>query len=219
MPADIDPRIPGMADSGTDQTRSLTDWTVLGLLVEQPRHGFALVKELSPDTLLGQVWSVPNPMIYRALRVLQAKGMIDPAPSETGSLGPRRTPMRPTTEGRRRLYEWLQLPVDHFRDARILLRVKLHLTIRLGLDPLPLLRAQQSTFTRLGSTVARTFPTGSEIERDLLRIWREDASAAAQDFVAHALDLLDPPRRTSTSKAPCRAPQTRPNPPRATSHY
>lgn len=198
-----------MVNTAAEPTWSLADWTVLGLLIEQPRHGFSLVKELGPDTLLGHVWSVPNPMIYRALRGLQAKGLIVPARAENSTLGPRRVPMRPTAKGRRCFDDWLQLPVEHFRDARVLLRVKLHLTIRLGLDPMPLLLAQQAVFDALGSRMAAARWPGSEAERNLLQLWREESSAAAQAFISHALELFDPkgvtrsiPRTMATTTSP-----------------
>jgi DNA-binding PadR family transcriptional regulator len=187
-----------VAENEPDGSWSLTDWTVLGLLVEQPRHGFSLVKELSPDTLLGHVWSIPNPMIYRSLRALQAREMITPAPTAGAALGPRRVSMRPTAAGRRRFHKWVRLPVDHFRDARVLLRVKLHLTVRLGRDPVPLLREQEAIFTALGTAMARSSPPGSRLERDLLRTWREDSSSAALEFVRHALAILEAPGRPTS---------------------
>ena len=45
----------------------LTDWVVLALVVEQPRHGFALARELAADGALGEVWTVPRPLVYRAI--------------------------------------------------------------------------------------------------------------------------------------------------------
>ncbi|GAA5191376.1 hypothetical protein GCM10023322_48620 [Rugosimonospora acidiphila] len=169
---------------------SLADWIVLGLLVERPRHGFSLVKELTPDTLLGQVWSLPNPVIYRALHALQAKAMITPEPAESSSLGPRRVPMQPTRQGRERLLEWLGTPLDHLRDMRVLLRVKLHLTLRLGLDPIPLLVAQRARNLQAKATVSHSPPPGTRVEQDLLRIWREEQSIATNRFVDRAIDLF-----------------------------
>ena len=46
---------------------SITEWVVLGLLAEAPAHGFALARELSRDTTLGQVWTVPRALVYRAI--------------------------------------------------------------------------------------------------------------------------------------------------------
>ena len=44
---------------------SLTDWVVLGVLTEEPRHGFAVAKELARDAELGQLWTVRRPLVYR----------------------------------------------------------------------------------------------------------------------------------------------------------
>ena len=46
---------------------SLTDWVVLGVLSEEPRHGFAVAKELGRDAELGQLWTVRRPLVYRAI--------------------------------------------------------------------------------------------------------------------------------------------------------
>lgn len=40
---------------------SLTEWVVLALLAEEPSHGFAVARTLSPSSALGQVWIVPPP--------------------------------------------------------------------------------------------------------------------------------------------------------------
>lgn len=174
-----------------DRSNSLADWTVLGLLVERPRHGFSLVKELGPDTLLGNVWSIPNPMVYRALRVLHAQGMILPADSESSSVGPRRTPMTPTDRGRRSFLDWAQQPVEHFRDARVALRLKLHLSIRVGLDPEPLLRAQRDIYQRLRTAFPAPTTTADDPSSTLLRLWREESSAATISFLDRAVAHLE----------------------------
>lgn len=179
-----------MQEPATALTWSLADWTVLGLLTEQPRHGFALVKELGPDTLLGQVYSIPNPMIYRALRVLQERGMAAPMTEQASKLGPRRTPVAASREGLAQFRQWRLTPIDHFRDARILLRLKLHLTVRLGLDPLPLLQAQQQRFARLGRLLDNGPPAPEDREQALMQLWRAETSAATIGFVDDAVRLF-----------------------------
>ncbi len=182
-----------MPDANANASWSQSDWVVLALLIEQPRHGFAVVKELTPDTMLGQIWSAANPVVYRSLRALQVKGMITSSDPERSSVGPRRTRLHATRAGRYRLRAWLRQPVEQFRDVPVLLRLKLHLTVRLGMDAAPLLRAQQELFTELGNSAIRSIPEGSPVERALMAAWRDEASAAYSTFLGQALKALEVP--------------------------
>ena len=55
---------------------SLAEWLVLCLIREEPTYGLVLVGLLARDGSLGQVWSVPKAVIYRALQRLEALGLI-----------------------------------------------------------------------------------------------------------------------------------------------
>jgi PadR family transcriptional regulator AphA len=46
---------------------SLAEWTVLALISEAPRHGFAIFQLTAPDGELGRIWSITKPVIYRAV--------------------------------------------------------------------------------------------------------------------------------------------------------
>ena len=67
---------------------SLGEWAVLGLLVTSPAHGFALAKELRADGRWGRIWTVPRPLVYRALPTLEASGLISMDRAEASRLGP-----------------------------------------------------------------------------------------------------------------------------------
>ncbi|HEV8626115.1 MAG TPA: PadR family transcriptional regulator, partial [Acidimicrobiia bacterium] len=69
---------------------SLTEWVVLALLSEAPSHGFAVARTLSRTTPLGEAWTVPRPLVYRALGRLEEQGLIVEAGEEPGDPGPRR---------------------------------------------------------------------------------------------------------------------------------
>jgi PadR family transcriptional regulator AphA len=119
------------------------EWTVLALLSDEPAHGWLLAKEMSRTGSIGRIWSMGRPLVYRALDVLAARGLIETAGSERGARGPRRELFTPTKLGRKELARWLREPVDHVRDARSLLLLKLALLERAGLDRRPLLEAQR----------------------------------------------------------------------------
>ena len=119
------------------------EWSVLALLADAPSHGWALAKELSRTGSVGRVWGMGRPLVYRALDVLVARELIEPAGSERGARGPKRELYRATRLGRKELARWLGEPVDHVRDVRSLLLLKLVLLDRAGLDRRPLLEAQR----------------------------------------------------------------------------
>jgi DNA-binding PadR family transcriptional regulator len=119
------------------------EWSVLALIADAPGHGWALAKEMSPTGSVGRVWGVGRPLVYRALDVLASRGLIEPAGSERGARGPRRELYAATKRGREELGRWLAKPVDHVRDVRSVLLLKLVLLERAGIDRRPLLQAQR----------------------------------------------------------------------------
>ena len=86
---------------------------------------------------------VGRPLVYRALELLESRGLIEPVGTERGARGPNRSLFKATPRGREELARWLSEPVDHVRDVRSLLLLKLVLLERAGLDNLPLLEAQR----------------------------------------------------------------------------
>ncbi len=161
---------------------SLTDWAVLGVLAETPRHGFAVARELGADAELGQIWTVRRPLVYRSLDHLSDLGLTEPRGVEPGDHGPHRTVLAPTRSGRARLHRWLEQPVAHPRDVRTELLVKFALRSRRGTPLAPLATAQLATFDEILAGLERR---GQE-ERSAPRViaqWRHEASVAIQRFL------------------------------------
>ena len=112
----------------------LPEWTVLAVIGQQPTHGFAIAQLTTPDGELGRVWQIPRPIIYRAIGRLAEAGLITPQGTEAGQ-GPQRTIYAATDEGRQAVGGWLDTPVEHVRDIRSHLLLKLALLHRRGADP------------------------------------------------------------------------------------
>lgn len=162
---------------------SLTEWIVLALLAEQPAHGFALARELGRTTLLGQVWTVPRPLVYRALGRLEAQGLVAAKGEEPGDPGPPRTVYKSTAKGRKAVAQWLETPVTHLREVRSAFLAKMILMQRAGSDPHPLVTAQRETFGPVLDGLQVQFET----ERgNVVAAWRYESSQA----VARLLDRL-----------------------------
>src|SRR5256885_8316284 len=96
-----------------DPGLSLTEWVVLALLAEGPSHGFAVARTLARVTPLGQVWTVPRPLVYRALGRLEQQGLITEAGEEPGDPGPRRMVYAVTGKGKKAAAQWRSGPVPH----------------------------------------------------------------------------------------------------------
>ena len=129
---------------------------------------------------VGRVWDMRRPLVYRALEMLQRLALITPVATLRSESGPQRTIFEPTTEGRRRLAEWLKQPVEHVRDARSLMLKLLFLSRRDG-DAAPLLRAQREQFATLAQRLAGAADAAEGFERGLL-LWRLHSTAAAVQF-------------------------------------
>src|SRR5438046_10164674 len=121
------------------------EWAVLALLSERPSHGWAVASRLGPWGELRSVGLLGRPLVYRSSDSLAERGLIEPAGHEPGLRGPNRTIYRTTCAGATALVQWLEEPVEHVRDVRSLLLLKLIFAERTGIDPRPMLEAQHAT--------------------------------------------------------------------------
>ena len=178
----------------SEVTLSPGEWAVLGLIAEQPRHGFAVRKALGPDGDVGRVWSLPGPLVYRALTTLQAKGLAEVVRAERSEVGPQRTVVTATPAGRDLLQAWLAQPVEHLRDFRSLFMLKLVMLDRAGEDPATLGAAQRDRVEPVVAALSDRLRTSDGFERTLAA-WRLESARAAVRF----LDGLAAGRPTSRS--------------------
>jgi len=163
-------------------TLSPGEWAVLGLVAERPCHGFAVRKALGPSGEVGRVWSLPGPLVYRALGTLQAKGLAEVVGSERSQVGPQRTLVTATQAGRDALVTWLSEPVDHLRDFRSLFMLKLALLDRAGEEPRTLLEAQKARVAPIVASLEQQVTAGAGFDRTLA-MWRLESARAAQRFL------------------------------------
>jgi DNA-binding PadR family transcriptional regulator len=162
---------------------SFADEVVLALLLEQPRHGWSLVRELAPGGPVGRIWSLSRPLTYRSIDTLIGRRLVRAAATEAGQ-GARRTILTVTPSGGRRARDWLATPVEHLRDVRTELLLKLVIAERLGLDRRPVLRTQQQAFAPIVAALERAADAPGS---DLVDRWRCESARAAARFVEDAL--------------------------------
>jgi PadR family transcriptional regulator AphA len=167
---------------------SLTEWVVLALLCEAPSHGFAVARTLSRTTPLGQVWTVPRPLVYRAIGRLEEQGLIIEAGDEPGDPGPRRMVYDVTGKGRKAAAVWRAEPVRHLREVRSTLLAKILLRQRAHEPLTPLVAAQRDEFAPLFQLLADQFEA-KEIE-PVVAAWRYESSQAVRRLLDQ-LEALD----------------------------
>jgi DNA-binding PadR family transcriptional regulator len=171
---------------------SLADWVVLGLVAEAPTHGWPIVRVLRADGAMGRVWTVPRPIVYRSLTTLTDRGYIEACGEMTDSKGPPRTIVRVTRTGRSALKRWLETPVEHVRDVRTELLVKLALLSRADQSPRRLVERQIDHLAPVIGAVSSR-PKGDGFDLVLSR-WRREQAIAVDRFLR---SLLTPDASTA----------------------
>jgi DNA-binding PadR family transcriptional regulator len=164
-----------------DTSLPLAEYTVLAVLSERPTHGFAIARLTAPDGELGRIWHIPRPVVYRSIGRLLDAGLITQAAVESGR-GPQRTLYTATREGRRVAAQWLDTPVEHVRDVRSQLLLKLALLDRVGRDPTDLLRRQKVILEPIAEAVRTERPERKGFDATLLA-WRRATAAATMNFL------------------------------------
>jgi PadR family transcriptional regulator AphA len=164
-----------------------SEWAVLALLAEGPTHGFAIARAMAEDGEIGKVWSLRRARVYYAIEALTRLGLAEAAGTEASRTGPERTVLRITPVGGRAVADWLDVPVEHVRDARSLLLLKLLFQGRRGGDPGPLLDAQRVRFEGIARRLERAVDEASGFDQTLLK-WRLETATAALRFIDSIAD-------------------------------
>ncbi len=165
---------------------SLPEWLVLAILGQHPAHGFAVAQLTASGGELGRVWQIPKAVVYRAIGRLLEAGLIVPEGTEPG-MGPQRTVYTTTAPGREAAGRWLRSPVEHVREIRSVLLLKLALFDRAGEDPAELLQAQREVLVPLVVAIESRRASSEGFETTILA-WRRATAVAALDF----LDTIAP---------------------------
>jgi DNA-binding PadR family transcriptional regulator len=168
------------AEAEAEAELSLPEWVVLAVIAERPTHGFAIAALTATDGPIGRVWQIPRPVIYRGMGRLADADLIITDVVEPGK-GPQRTRYRITALGRGAVAHWLTMPVEHVRDLRSHLLVKLALLDRLGESPTVLLDRQRARLEPIIDALTRAEPE-DDFDRILLA-WRRASAAAAVAFL------------------------------------
>jgi PadR family transcriptional regulator AphA len=164
---------------------------VLGVLAEEPSHGFAVARRLAPGARIGSVWAMSRPHVYRAIRELAGRALIERAGTSPSERGPARELFAPTARGRAAIDAWLAEPVEHVRDVRRELLIKLALLFGRADATDSLLRAQRARLEPILDGLEREHEEAGGFEALVLR-YRVETARAALVFVEQSLGALVP---------------------------
>jgi DNA-binding PadR family transcriptional regulator len=166
------------------QDAQLARNVVLALLVEKPRHGWALHEELAPTGDIGRAWTLSRQLVYRAIDSLVEDGLVKRAAPKDGG-GAERVIISPTAQGKRLSALWLNQPVSHLRDVRTELVVKIMLRQRAGLDIKQFIDAQRDAFAPVLSVIDTTRPITP------VDMWRAESASAVKRYLTRVQKVAD----------------------------
>jgi len=179
---------------------SVTEWAVLGVVAEHDTHGFSVARLFEPTGTVGRVWTVPRPLVYRAIDSLVEHDLVQRVGSAPGAGGPRRTVLAVTPTGAGALRRWLTEPIIHVRDARSHLLVKLLLIDRAGGDPTPLVLHQRELLASMADGLETQLAHASGFDAVLLR-WRLYSVQNLDRFLAEVPTPRRRAQRATTKRA------------------
>ncbi len=166
---------------------SFAEQVCLALVCQQVSHGWALGTLLAPDGEVGRIWTLSRPLTYRAIDGLVDRRLVTRQGRHAGH-GRDRLVLAPTASGRRVSRRWLDAPVQHLRDVRTQLLVKLFLRERAGLECESLLLAQKRLFEP-----AMDGLTSTRDDEDLVDVWRRESARAVRRFLDQTLRQRERP--------------------------
>jgi len=174
---------------GSSKSLSLNEWAVLGLVAEGETHGFAVSRGFAAAGLIGRIWTIPRPLVYRAIATLVARGLVVETGTAPGAGAPTRRLVSITLAGRAAVGEWLETPVAHVRDARSELLLKLLLLDRAGIDAKPLMRAQSVLVEPMLASLRGQLERNDGFESTIVR-WRIYTTEALARFLDDLLSAM-----------------------------
>lgn len=123
------------------------EYILLGLLQEQPLHGYALYRKLRDEQELSRIWQVKRSKMYYLLEKLEEKGLLTSEFVHSPS-HPDRKMYRVTGKGQREYRSWMKSPVESGRHMRIAFLSRLFFALREGEDQALALVDKQITLCR-----------------------------------------------------------------------
>lgn len=105
------------------------EYILLGLIKEEPAHGYALYERLKNTKELSLIWQVKRSKLYYLLEKSEHEGYLSSTTSSQGKYPDRRI-YQITDRGQEALEKWLHTPVRSSRYVRLAFLSKLYFLIQ-----------------------------------------------------------------------------------------
>jgi DNA-binding PadR family transcriptional regulator len=107
--------------------------SLLGFISLQPLHGYELHKMVADLNGFGIVWNIKIGKLYSMLNKLEKQGLIKSTYEKEGNR-PVRNEFSATKKGLNIFHQWLETPVNHGRDFRMVFLLKLYFSMGKGIE-------------------------------------------------------------------------------------
>lgn len=107
------------------------DYILLGLLYQNPQHGYSLHQELQSRASLSRIWYIKRSKLYYLLEKLERKGLIS-GTHVPGKKRPSRDVYHLTEQGEQAFLDWVEAPIDVARHVRLVILARLYFALSLG---------------------------------------------------------------------------------------
>jgi len=104
------------------------EYILLGLIREEPAHGYAIYERLKNTSELSLIWQVKRSKLYYLLDKLEKDGFLSSSVKKVGPY-PERNVYQITNTGIQILEEWLSTPVFSSRYVRLAFLSKLYFAV------------------------------------------------------------------------------------------
>ena len=155
----------------------LIEGACLVLISNGKSHGYQLAKQFVVETVLGEVLTLSRPVVYRAIKSLEAHALIRSVES-TGVRGQLKWQLTCTVDGEKLAKQWLSEPVTHLRDIRSEFLVKILLLNILKQNTSRFIKRQRQVLEPVVATLLADSSSTS------VAIWRREQSRAVMRFLA-----------------------------------
>lgn len=136
------------------------EFLVLGLLCQQPAHGYRLHQRV--QDAFGGLWHIPQNQLYNLLRRLEARGDLV-GRADDSAAGPPRRVYRPTRRGRARFRRWRDRPTPlSARALRVAFLTRLYLALASDRQVAARLLHEQRRSLEAGLARLRADPAAAE---------------------------------------------------------
>lgn len=105
------------------------EYILLGLIKEQPAHGYALYDRLRNTSELSLIWQVKRSKLYYLLDKLETEGLLSVSVTSQGPY-PDRNVYQLTSRGKKTLESWMNSPVMSSRYIRLAFMSKIYFLLK-----------------------------------------------------------------------------------------